>query len=389
MRSYTLLLIVIFNSLLFSTTTVAQWYTVQGSARTTGITSELAREMAIENALKKALLVAGASISSVQQVMNGLLTQDEISIRASGTVNTVEIIDEIYKDDLVTITIRADVLSQEKACFKQEFKKSVLLTKSHILNREQAHIGEIYQLDSALIRQLQRKLFNKSENIESKNVNKNKTQFSRLNNSSQSHQIKELTMSLSDISHSQYVLYSEINNLSMEEQRTNNWSLWEEPRYPRTFDVTFYLYNGINGELVWQQQYKDDALWDFSKRKVIDVNGSQFWQSEYGEMVDRLLSSVVNDLDGATLCEPSKAKVVKVDQKEIVIDLGRAHGVKIGDEFTLVYSKNYYHANGEHFSDYHISDYKVKVIKLTQNTATVMSHQLTGNIQINDLAIRY
>ena len=78
MRSYTMLLIVIFNSLLFSTTTVAQWYTVQGSARTTGITSELAREMAIENALKKALLVAGASISSVQQVMNGLLTQDGI-----------------------------------------------------------------------------------------------------------------------------------------------------------------------------------------------------------------------------------------------------------------------------------------------------------------------
>ena len=389
MRIFTILLLLVSSYLLNIPKAFGQWYTVQGTARVTGTTSELAREKAIENALKQALLVAGASVSSVQQVMNGLLMQDEISIRASGTINAIEIIDEVYSGDFVTVTVRTDVFSQDKVCFKQQFRKSVLLTKSHIINREQAHAGQIYQVDSAMIQKLQAKLLNYSNNIESKNINKNKTQFSRLNNSAQVHQIKVLTTTLSDLSHSQYVVYSEINDLSLDKNRSNDWSIWEEALYPRAFDITFYLYNGINGELVWQKQYRETALWQFTKRKVIDVNSSVFWQSDYGVMIDTMLTSVVNDLDDATMCDPSKATIMQVNQKEIVINLGRAHGVKIGDEFSLVFTKNFFHPNGEQYSSYHISDYKVKVTKLSQTTATAASQKLTGNIQINDVAIRY
>jgi hypothetical protein len=372
-----------------SKSAVAKWYTVEGSAPTSNISRESAREIAIENAMKKVFLVAGANISTTQQVMNGLLIQDEVSIRASGSVNSVEIIDELYHDDMVTVTVRADVFSKEGACYKQRFKKSILLTKSYIIHREQANIGEIYRLDRALSKKLQEKMLVHDLQFSSRVIHKEPTPFSRLNSSARASEIKELAMTLSRISHSQYILFSEINDLSLDHKRENNWSVWQGPLYQRAFGVTYYLYNGINGELVWQQNYKEHALWDFPKRDIIDVNGMAFWQSDYGIMVSSVLNSVKNDLDNAVVCSKSEAIVMKVTNQEVILNLGRVHGVRLGDEFTLVYSKNYYDDNGEHFSSKHISDYKVRVTKVTENTAIARSDEHTGNIQVNDLAIRY
>ena len=112
-----------------SAITNAQWYEAQGYASTAKDSVEVARTKAMENALKKALLVAGASVSSIQQVVNGLLTQDQISIRASGSVNSIELIEELHSNDMISVTIRADIFPQEKKCFSLDYKKSILITK--------------------------------------------------------------------------------------------------------------------------------------------------------------------------------------------------------------------------------------------------------------------
>jgi hypothetical protein len=95
----------------------AQWYEAQGHASTDEDSVDVARTKAMENALKKALLVAGASVSSIQQVVNGLLTQDQLSIRASGSVNSIELIDELHRDNMISVTVRAYIFPQEKKCF--------------------------------------------------------------------------------------------------------------------------------------------------------------------------------------------------------------------------------------------------------------------------------
>ena len=118
---------------LYTSVSFGQWYESQGVANIRNGDNKSAKTQAVQNALKKALLVAGASVSSVQQVVNGLLTQDQISIRASGSVNSLELISESYNDDIVTVTIRADIFPQEKKCFAADYKKSMLLTRSNIL----------------------------------------------------------------------------------------------------------------------------------------------------------------------------------------------------------------------------------------------------------------
>lgn len=391
MRNITRTLALITGLLLTTFTSNAQWYETQGHARIDKDSIEIARTKAVENALKKALLVAGASVSSIQQVVNGLLTQDQISIRASGSVNSIELIDEVHSENMISVTVRADIFPQEKKCFALDFKKSVLLTQSHLNHREQAVIGSIYQLDSAVINQLNKKLRSQGTYSASKVLLKSATEFSRLNASFNEEKIKQLAISLANTTDSQYIIFSEINDISFEQQRSNSWKIWQQGTYPRNFDFTLYLYSGVNGELVWQKNYQNTDIWNFNRRESIDVNGTIFWQSSYGNMINALLDIIVSDIDENIMCEPSEGKIVQVNGNQITINLGRHHGVKVGDEFSLLHSNNFTNNQGKSYAGYNVSPFKVKVTKVTKQSATAMTlnNGLLGNIQIDDLAVRY
>ncbi|PKG81099.1 hypothetical protein CXF85_20285 [Colwellia sp. 75C3] len=378
-------------SLCCSFSASSQWYETQGHARTNDINIELARTKAVENALKKALLVSGASVSSVQQVVNGLLTQDQINIRASGSVNSIELVDEVHSDNLITVTIRADIFPQDKKCFAINFKKSLLITRSNLLQREQASIGEMYSIDKAVMGKLAKQLNQQSSFTKASSILNNKTEFSRLNNSLASDEIAQLTQSLSETTDSQYIMFSEITNLSFDQQATNGWMFWQQGVYPRNFSMTLYLYNGLNGELVWHQGYQDTAPWTFNKRMKVDVNGNVFWQSEYGMMIENIIDNVIKDIDENIMCEPSRGKIIQVQGNQITINLGRDHGLKIGDEFSLLHLTHFTNNSGKSYAGFNVSPYKVRVTKLTRQTATAITPDgsLFGNIQIDDLAVRY
>ena len=390
MRNLTLLLALLFPLSLASFKIHAQWYEAQGHASMEKNSIEVARTIATENALKKALLIAGASVSSVQQVVNGLLTQDNLSIRASGSVNSIELIDELHSSDTISVTIRADIFPQDKKCFALDLKKSLLFTKGQLTQREHANIGEIYNIDSVLIEKINQQIRSHSAYTNPKLLLKNSTSFSRLNQSFDDEKIKQLVISLANNSDSQYVVFTEINDLSLTEQRTNGLQVWQQATYPRNFHFTLYLYNGLTGELAWQQSYQNSSVWDFNRRRSVDVNSSVFWQSEYGVMVNELVEKAVADIDKNIMCEQSEGKILDVAGNQVVINLGRHHGVKIGDEFSLLHLDNFIADNGKQYIRYNVSPYTVKVTKLTRKSANAITidNSLLGNIQQNDLAIR-
>lgn len=384
-------IIVISLTFISSYSANAQWYETQGHASTENTSVEIARTKAMENALKKALLVSGASVSSVQQVVNGLLTQDELSIRANGSVNSIELIDEVHIDNLITVTIRSDIFPQEKKCFAVQFKKSLLVTQSHILHREQANIGNIYEIDRAVMMKLSALLNQNSVYTHTSSIANNKTNFSRLNNSLQNKKIAQLTQTLSEKTDSQYIMYSEISNLSFEDRATNSWAFWQQGIYPRNFAIKLYLYNGLNGELVWQNTYQGTAPWTFTKREHVDVDSISFWQSKYGEMINATLDKAIKGIDENIMCEPSRGKIIRVSGNQITINLGREDGLKIGDEFSLLHLSHYKSNEGKLYTGFIVSPFKVKINSLSRQTATAVTSDgsILGNIQIDDIAVRY
>jgi hypothetical protein len=372
-------------------TAIAQWYEAQGKSVIMQGNSEQAKTLAMENALKKALLVAGASVSSVQKTVNGLLTQNEINIRASGTVNSFELIDETYEGNLVTVTIRADIFPQNKQCFSSDYRKSLLITRSNLMYREQASIGNIYSIDSQLMEKLAYKINTQGIYLDTKLLIKEKAQFSRLNNSLQVEAIKKLTMSLANISDTQYVMYSEINDISFQQETTNEWQFWQEDVFNRQFSVSLYIYNGINGESVFSKKYRSSAPWEFGKRQSVDVHSQVFWQSQYGMNIEKVLSDMIIDIDENMMCQPTRGKIVQVAGNTLTINLGKRHGVKIGDEFSLLHLSNIITDSGKTYAGFNVSPYTVKVTQVSQESAQAITTDghLLGNIQLNDLAVRY
>jgi len=376
---------------IYSSTSFAQWYESQGVASIKNNDNKAAKTQAVQNALKKALLVAGASVSSVQQVVNGLLTQDEISIRASGSVNSLKLISETYSDDFVTVTIRADIFPQEKKCFAADYKKSMLLTRSNILHREQANIGNIYPIDKTLVKQLANKIQQQGIYLDTKLALQTKTEFSRFNQSLQTQSLKNLAMSLANMTDSQYVLFSEIQDLSLANDENNNWQFWQQNIYQRQFNIALYIHDGTTGERILDKHYQSSAPWKFDKRKQVDVTSHNFWQSEYGQQISLTLDNMVSDIDENMMCQPTQGRIVQVQGNSLTFNLGKRHGVKIGDEFSLLHLNNFVSDDKRSYSGFNISPYKVIVSSVSQDSAhaTTTQQHILDNIQINDLAVRY
>ena len=376
---------------IYSGSSFGQWYESQGVAAIKNDDNKTAKHQAIQNALKKALLVAGASVSSVRQVVNGLLTQDEINIRASGSVNSLELISENYSDNLVTVTIRADIFSQEKKCFAADYKKSMLLTRSNILHREQANVGSIYSLDKVLVDQLAKKIQRQGIYLDTKLALKSKTEFSRLNQSLQIQNLKNLTMSLANMTNSQYVLFSEIQDLSIANDENNNWQFWQKSIYQRQFNIALYVHDGTTGERILNKHYQSSAPWGFDKRAQVDVTSQNFWQSEYGKKINMTLDSIVSDIDENMMCQPTQGRIVQVQGNSLTLNLGKRHGVKVGDEFSLLHLNNFISDDKRTYPSLHISPYKIIINSVSQDSAhaTTTEQHILDNIQINDLAVRY
>ena len=376
---------------LISFSSLGDWFKAQGQAVIRHNDKQAARFQATQNALKKALLVAGASVSSIQQVVNGLLTQNELNIRASGNVNSVELIDEIYQADLVTVTIRADIIPTEKQCFSADYRKGLLLTKAHLKHREQASVGEVYALDEQLIENFANQLKQSSRFTDIRLALNKATSFAQLNHNIYDKQIRNLSISLANLSDSQYILYTEITDLSFDNKVRNNWQFWQEDVFDRNFAMTVYIYDGTNGEVIFEKKYHDSAPWHFARRAKVDVNGETFWRSEYGAMITELLAKATMDIDNSIMCLPTRGKILQVKGNEILINLGSRQGVKIGDEFSLLHVNNFVNSQGQTYAGFNVSNYKVKVIQTSQQTAKAitLNHNLLGNIQMNDIVVRY
>ena len=376
---------------IYSTSSVGQWYESQGVATIKNSDNKAAKTQAVQNALKKALLVAGASVSSVRQVVNGLLTQDEISIRASGSVNSLELISESYSDDLVTVTIRADIFSQEKKCFAADYRKSMLITRSNILHREQANVGSLYALDKALVKHLANKIQQQGIYLDTNLALHTKTEFSRLNQTLNTQSLKNLTMSLANMTNSQYVLFSEIQDLSMANDENNDWQFWQKNIYQRQFNIALYIHDGTTGERILDKYYQSSAPWQFDKRKQVDVTSHNFWQSEYGQQISLTLDNMVSDIDENMMCQPTQGRIVQVTGNSLIFNLGKRHGVKIGDEFSLLHLDSFISDDKRTYPGFNISPYKVIVNSVSQDSAhaTTTEQHILDNIQINDLAVRY
>ena len=107
-------------------------------------------------------------------------------------------------------------------------------------------------------------------------------------------------------------------------------------------------------------------------------------------MIDRTLDDALLDIDESLMCQQTRARIVKVQGNEIIVNVGKRQGVKLGDEFSLLHLNSFTSDQGKMYSGYNVSSHSVKVSEVFQDSAVAVAtnQNLLSNIQINDLAVK-
>lgn len=358
---------------------MADWYEATGQAVLRGGDTASARTAATEDAVRKALLYSGASIRTVQQVTDGLLTQESMFLQTQGEVQNVQIVSETEENGYINVTIRADIYPDQNQCANLQLKKDLLISPFVIDNQEQAIAGQLHDLDDASTGLFIQKLEESSGSSLTKLL---------------PHPIRQKELSYADRSALQrnyggrYLLKASLGDISLGEHVGSGLAFWSEQDRERYYQLQLELTDIQEQKVLLSQKYQTSAVWPFRDTTIVSPTTQRFWQSEYGKSIERVLNAAAQDVEEAMRCETILADITLVDQHKVLLDIGSKQGLSIGDELTILYRRQHKDSLGQLQDQLTISELKVKVTELNHQSAWAQSAdmELLANVQVGDAA---
>ncbi|XOV79358.1 MAG: flagellar assembly protein T N-terminal domain-containing protein [Aestuariibacter sp.] len=371
---------------LLSSSASAAWFEASGQAVIQNGNKQLARQQATQEAIRQALLFAGASVRSVQKMADGLLQDERFEIRAAGEVNSVELIDEMYQDNIVTIRVRADIFPNENMCNSSDYKKSVVSTWFHMENSHQATVGGIFDLGKPLAEKIKQEF----------SVFSRYAYISRIEPYSFAPAPGDLKLqatSLAQKTGAQFVLMGSIVELSVQQPETSYLdyvTFWESRSLIRNFGIKAILIDGSTGELLFEKIYRSQGTWDFDLHQMVDTQSNKLWQSSFGASIKQLIQKLTTDIDETIRCLPSYGRIVQVANSQVSASIGSKQGVKKGDELAVFQIREFFSPNGSPLFQYQVHPSTFIVEQVFHNSAILVSQNAMplGNIQPNDFVVR-
>ena len=377
---------ILFFLLILSNNIQAQWFESSATAIVIDNDWDNARDRAVKKAVKDALAYSGGTISSLQQVTNGVLVENKLVLNSEGEIKNLIVINEQknHTANTINVSIKVDIQPSEEACIAGDFSKSIALTQFKLNTPSQATDGSIFDINKLI----SKTLFNQLKlSPESFNLRQFINYPVKLGVQYQDNTQIDTLHSLATITDSQFIIYGVIDDISVKFDSKNSLGYWlTNP--DRHFYLTVYLYDALQGQLIATKQYRTEASWEYGKHEKANLQSKAFWQKDYGQSILALLDDVSTDLEEQLQCQPPTAKVVSVDSNSLQINLGKSNGLKDGTILSLFYSSNYKDQFGIERSSK--SQYKgtMKVIEVDNHSAILrtLDNLPLGNIQINDLA---
>ncbi|PAJ75152.1 hypothetical protein CJF42_06575 [Pseudoalteromonas sp. NBT06-2] len=366
----------------------AQWYESIGQSQIRDGDTQRAKTRAVESAIKQALIFAGASVTSIQTVANGLMTQEETHVRSHGEIQNIELVDEVYSSDSVSVTLRLDIFANEKICFASEFKKSLAITQAQMPNQEQARNGQIFDINKAFSEKIFKSIKSADQSIVPRAYYQQAIPI--LDFFNQQYNFDPILIEqIAKNSDSQYVLISKIKDISMGEKQNSDLMFWQSNSFERFFDVEVMLFNAVTQEVIVQQDYSTSGIWRFNKTARIDVSSNQFWHSEYGQVLNELSNQISLDLQEKLSCLPIQGKIKHIKDNTVTFNLGKQHGIKKGQSFAIAYQSFFTDEEGVQQPYIITSANHVRVNQVYTRSAIASSigDELLANIQTSDIVL--
>jgi len=321
--------------LLLANNVNAQWFDAKGRAPIVNNDKDIARNMAVQDALKHALLFTGAQVTSISKLTNGLLNTDKFEIQANGSVKSLQLISEDSANGVMVVHIRADIIAEQAACNSSKLTKLLAMTRFPLRYRNQAANGGIFNIGAQTAHQLFNKISAHEGSVAVTQLLPIAQTFNQSNQPFSIDDSQQIPQQLlAQQADSQYLLTAEIEDLSLT-KATSQWLGLVTHQPIREFVIAFTLFDGLNGEKIWNKRYSTRAPWTFSKTAKVDTASRTFWQSPYGASINNQLITVLSDIENHLQCLDVKGNVIKVDNESLTVNLGKRSGIKVGDYLNI------------------------------------------------------
>ncbi|RUO66573.1 Flagellar assembly protein T, N-terminal domain [Pseudidiomarina planktonica] len=376
-------------ALLVSVPAHARWIEAQGDAIIIDNDVAGARAQALEVAISQALMVSGGSVSSVQQVVDGVLQATETQWRGKGSVDQVDIVREEVRNGRIYLTVRADIWNRDGSCPGTEYKKSVTVTPFEIAERSQAVYGQVYRIGEVSAERFSRQLGSRGQNLTVKHTMGRDVGLNKALQQRDLQQLGRLARVIGQDNDSQYVVFGVYNDLSVFKNGSGVFGPLVSARYQRNYSLTLYMMDAYSGEIVTRANVSDSARWDFDDQPEVDIAANYFWTSSFGSSLQQGLNELAQGIDGKLRCEAARGRIVRVEGQELQINLGEVNGVKAGDMLRVVHEANFIDSNDNYRQKWEVSEFMVEVTQVNQTSsiARLDNDNFLSNVQINDWVV--
>ena len=317
----------------FSLPAKAAWYEVTGQAVIERNDMTSAREAAINDALKRAALFSGASFRASEKLVNGILQQEHYSLDSHSEIQQVQLLSETRSNNMLSVTLRAEILPQQRLCEGNKYRKSMLLSPFSLQPRQDAIHGNLFSLAQDATLRLDKQLKDYSPAALA-SVAATRIEAGQLNQA-----VAEKLF----FQGNQYLLTAQITDLSLGE-KTN--SFWQEATKERFFAIDVTLYDLFAQQIIYQQEYRTNAPWPYKAKQTPQSHSQAFWNMAYGRKIDTILHAIAEDVQQQLRCQPLISQVSQVNHQQVTFSLGSAQGLRTGETVDIVQLQRHPTAEG-------------------------------------------
>lgn len=362
--------------------------TINGQAEVINNDLNAAREFAIKQAILNAKITNGLEVSISDVQLKRLITHNYIQLTNMNF--SIKIQSETQENNKLNLKLALTLTNKQvNQCIHPDIKASIFISQARIINNQDINHGNLIDLNKAISNDL----------LTTTNKN-SRTLFSRFhlndylskdeNIAKHIQKITNRTISIiGQKTHAQYILVPVIHSAKI--KNTNNFIYKLLPFIAkREFKLALQLYHGITGELLWQKDFYTEGHWYFSKNTSISPFSQEFSNSDYGNKIKILIQKAIQDLDIHLACKPVLGQIIVRNPKFIISNLGRRHGIKVGDKLNILIKKKYFDEHKfAHIKANKISE-TLEITQITEFTslAHLSSNIATANIQLRDLVFK-
>ncbi|MCC5855633.1 MAG: flagellar assembly protein T N-terminal domain-containing protein [Idiomarina sp.] len=365
------------------------WYETRGWAPVINGDVERARARAIENALRQGLDLAGGSVHSVEEVVDGVLTGQRMQWRTTGAIEHAELVRERTSGQRHEVTLRTLIRPNVSSCAGADFKPSVVIAPFEVKYREHTTTGDIHKIDEASAFRFSRLVGQHSRNLFVQHLLTGPQGFERLVRANDSSQISQFARRVAHEHNGQFVVAGIFHDLSAEPRYRNNVLFWRHPPLDRQFELSLYLMDGYSGDLLTTASVREHARWDFRFNENVDVNSERFWRSEFGLQLQERMRDLVYGLDERLQCQQLKGSVVRADGQSIHINIGERNRLEAGARLQVLHRGGFFDAMGHYREQWVVNPVELEVQDVFATTAVArpMQGELLNGVQERDVVI--